>query len=34
MSLKIIKIVGPVKFEIPCIDNFGSKSLDYIKIQT
>jgi hypothetical protein len=24
MTLKIIKIIGPVKFEIPCVDNFGS----------
>ena len=24
MTLKIIKIVGPFKVEIPCIDNFGS----------
>jgi ganglioside GM2 activator len=24
MSLKLIKLIGPVKFEVPCIDNFGS----------
>ena len=24
MSLKLIKLVGPVKIEIPCIDGVGS----------
>lgn len=24
MTLKLIKVVGPFKVEIPCIDNFGS----------
>lgn len=24
LSMKLIKVVGPIKIEIPCIDNFGS----------
>ncbi len=28
MNVRIIKLIGPVKFEIPCVDNFGSCTYD------